>query len=117
MDWQHFTIGARLRIACEMKGLDFQDAASACGLDRTTFYTLTSDKSSVHGPTISTLTKVATGLGLRLCWLIVGEGEVWQLPETQKADTPKGVPARAPALPIRLASLTPVGGQKKPKRR
>lgn len=100
MDWQTFTIGERLRFACQMMRRDMQDAAVVAGVDRTTFYNVGADRAGKFGPTIGTLRAIADGLGIRLCWLVAGEGEVWQTQKAAGAEAPAALPTM-PMTPLK----------------
>ena len=98
MDWTRYTLGQRLRLACQLKGWEMQEAADASGVERSTFYNVAADRYTERGPALSNLRLIAAAMGMRLCWLLEGEGEVFRPQTTKTAEAE--APAALPVLPI-----------------
>ena len=106
MDWTGYTLGQRIKIACQMRQIDLKDAAIVVGVDLATFYGIAADRYTSLGPTLSKLSAISKGLGVRIGWLIEGEGEVWRPETTKPAEASSPLPV-VPLLPLVPAKPLP----------
>ena len=105
MDWTALTRGQRVKIAGEMKGMTVGDIARRANRSRFTLSHVVNGKLPGH---VDLWVDLAHALGVRLGWLLEGEGEVWQaktpLETTKAAEAIAAPAARPPRLPLNPVS-------------
>lgn len=110
MDWSDLTAGHRIKVVCELKGWTLEELARRAGESKFTVMHVAAGRQPGHVELWRTLAKT---LGVRLGWLLEGEGEVWR--EKTPTKTEKAAEAEAPAAVPELA-LRPVSVFHKRKR-
>lgn len=105
MDWGELTRGQRLKAVSAMSRVPTTDLAKKARVSKFTLYQVITDK---QVGSVELWMAVSKALGVRLGWLLEGEGDIWRprLLETPKAAEAPIAPA-APDLPLLSASQSP----------
>lgn len=98
MNWYEMTRGQRVRVAVEARGLTMEQMAQRAGISRFTLSHVINGRLPGH---VDLWTAVSVVLGVRIGWLLEGEGDIWRPSETQKTvEASSPPPHRAPTLPL-----------------
>ena len=104
--WENLSVGHRVRLACDIQGMTLEEAARRAKISVGGLYHISSGRAIGK---VSTLVKLSVALGVRIGWLLEGEGDIWRpRPETQKtgeqASSPIPPRHRAPSYPATPSS-------------